>query len=127
MASYYAGVFGSEEPHFLESCSLCRKHLGRNSDIFMYRYLINTDQKSLPFLYKMIKLKMLLLRCFLICFFLTEETRRFVATSAEKNRLSLMKPRRKAGNSLLDLSVKNLPKLLKIAKPFGQELSWWLS
>ncbi|CAN6994930.1 hypothetical protein IGI04_017658 [Brassica rapa subsp. trilocularis] len=37
MASYYAGVFGSEEPHFLESCSLCRKHLGRNSDIFMYR------------------------------------------------------------------------------------------
>ncbi|CAF1805278.1 hypothetical protein Bca4012_028803 [Brassica carinata] len=37
MASCYAEVFGSEEPHFLESCSLCRKHLGRNSDIFMYR------------------------------------------------------------------------------------------
>ncbi|XP_059428769.1 LOW QUALITY PROTEIN: FCS-Like Zinc finger 3 [Corylus avellana] len=25
------------EPHFLESCFLCRKPLGKNSDIFMYR------------------------------------------------------------------------------------------
>ncbi|CAF1701308.1 hypothetical protein Bca4012_002600 [Brassica carinata] len=37
MASYYSAFFGSEEPHFLESCSLCSKHLGPNSDIFMYR------------------------------------------------------------------------------------------
>ncbi|XP_018436631.1 FCS-Like Zinc finger 3 [Raphanus sativus] len=37
MASYYAGFSSYEEPHFLESCSLCRKHLPRNSDIFMYR------------------------------------------------------------------------------------------
>ncbi|KAJ0239855.1 FCS-Like Zinc finger 3 [Hirschfeldia incana] len=37
MASYYSSFFGSEEPHFLESCSLCSKHLGLNSDIFMYR------------------------------------------------------------------------------------------
>ncbi|CAH8361343.1 unnamed protein product [Eruca vesicaria subsp. sativa] len=37
MASYYTGSSGYEEPHFLESCSLCRKHLGLNSDIFMYR------------------------------------------------------------------------------------------
>ncbi|AEC10453.1 FCS-Like Zinc finger 3 [Arabidopsis thaliana] len=37
MASYYSGFLGCEEPHFLESCSLCRKHLGLNSDIFMYR------------------------------------------------------------------------------------------
>ena len=59
--------------------------------------------------------------------FFTEETRRFVATSVEKNRSNLMKRRRKAGKFLLDLSVKNLPKLLKIAKPFGQELSWSLS
>lgn len=60
-------------------------------------------------------------------FFFTEETRRFVAMSVEKNRSSLMKPRRKAGNFLQDLSVKNLPKHQKIAKPFGQEPSWWLS
>lgn len=25
------------EPHFLEACSLCRKPLASNSDIFMYR------------------------------------------------------------------------------------------
>ncbi|XP_050385019.1 FCS-Like Zinc finger 3 [Argentina anserina] len=25
------------EPHFLDSCFLCRKSLGNNSDIFMYR------------------------------------------------------------------------------------------
>ncbi|VVB03372.1 unnamed protein product [Arabis nemorensis] len=37
MASNYSSFFGYEEPHFLESCSLCRKPLGLNSDIFMYR------------------------------------------------------------------------------------------
>ncbi|CAA7029578.1 unnamed protein product [Microthlaspi erraticum] len=37
MNSYYAGYFDSDEPHFLESCSLCRKTLSLNSDIFMYR------------------------------------------------------------------------------------------
>ncbi|CAN8318493.1 unnamed protein product [Cochlearia groenlandica] len=37
MASYYSGFLGCEEQHFLESCSLCRKSLGRNTDIFMYR------------------------------------------------------------------------------------------
>ncbi|KDP28898.1 hypothetical protein JCGZ_14669 [Jatropha curcas] len=31
--SYYSG----DEPHFLEACFLCRKPLGCNSDIFMYR------------------------------------------------------------------------------------------
>lgn len=40
MDSYYVGFLDSEEPHFLESCSLCRKTLSINSDIFMYRYLI---------------------------------------------------------------------------------------
>ena len=36
---FYAGCadFLLHEPHFLEACSLCRKPLGRNSDIFMYR------------------------------------------------------------------------------------------
>ncbi|KAK7277211.1 hypothetical protein RIF29_18362 [Crotalaria pallida] len=35
---YYAGNEDSyEEPHFLEACFLCRKPLGQNSDIFMYR------------------------------------------------------------------------------------------
>ncbi|XP_010413590.1 PREDICTED: uncharacterized protein LOC104699888 [Camelina sativa] len=37
MDSYYVGYVDSEEPHFLESCSLCRKTLSINSDIFMYR------------------------------------------------------------------------------------------
>ncbi|CAI8606746.1 unnamed protein product [Vicia faba] len=36
---FYYG--GSEDfydrPHFLQACSLCRKHLGQNKDIFMYR------------------------------------------------------------------------------------------
>ncbi|KAI3940463.1 hypothetical protein MKW98_024870 [Papaver atlanticum] len=26
-----------EEPHFLESCFFCKKHIGNNRDIFMYR------------------------------------------------------------------------------------------
>lgn len=26
-------------PHFLDSCSLCKKRLGDNRDIFMYRYI----------------------------------------------------------------------------------------
>ncbi|WCJ23058.1 hypothetical protein M5689_005104 [Euphorbia peplus] len=30
-------AFYSPEPHFLEACHLCRKHIGSNSDIFMYR------------------------------------------------------------------------------------------
>ncbi|XP_004133966.2 FCS-Like Zinc finger 3 [Cucumis sativus] len=36
---FYAGCadYLLHEPHFLEACSLCRKALGRNSDIFMYR------------------------------------------------------------------------------------------
>ncbi|KAD4982637.1 hypothetical protein R6Q59_002257 [Mikania micrantha] len=33
-ALFYAG---SEEPHFLEACTLCSKPLGLDSDIFMYR------------------------------------------------------------------------------------------
>ncbi|XP_010469214.1 PREDICTED: uncharacterized protein LOC104749314 [Camelina sativa] len=37
MDSYYVGYLDSEETHFLESCSLCRKTLSINSDIFMYR------------------------------------------------------------------------------------------
>ncbi|CAE6076864.1 unnamed protein product [Arabidopsis arenosa] len=37
MDSYFVGVLDSDEPHFLESCSLCRKTLSLNSDIFMYR------------------------------------------------------------------------------------------
>ncbi|CAL9245671.1 unnamed protein product [Arabidopsis halleri] len=37
MDSYYVGILDSDEPHFLESCSRCRKTLSLNSDIFMYR------------------------------------------------------------------------------------------
>ncbi|KAJ8900335.1 hypothetical protein K2173_024975 [Erythroxylum novogranatense] len=35
--SCYGGYFDHDMPHFLEACFLCRKPLGRNSDIFMYR------------------------------------------------------------------------------------------
>lgn len=35
-ASYHAGG-EFNQPHFLDSCSLCRKHLSQNSDIYMYR------------------------------------------------------------------------------------------
>ncbi|KAG5009651.1 hypothetical protein AAZX31_07G111200 [Glycine max] len=35
---YYAGSEDHyEEPHFLQACFLCRKPLGQNRDIFMYR------------------------------------------------------------------------------------------
>ncbi|GLT51524.1 hypothetical protein SLA2020_249280 [Shorea laevis] len=37
MASFYGGFRYHDEPHFLDACSFCRKHLGLNSDIFMYR------------------------------------------------------------------------------------------
>ncbi|XP_011017413.1 PREDICTED: uncharacterized protein LOC105120750 [Populus euphratica] len=35
--SHYSGCMDSQMPHFLEACFLCRKPLGYNSDIFMYR------------------------------------------------------------------------------------------
>ncbi|KAL1540057.1 FCS-Like Zinc finger 3-like [Salvia divinorum] len=35
-ASHYAGG-EYYQPHFLDSCSLCQKHLSQNSDIYMYR------------------------------------------------------------------------------------------
>ncbi|KAK2352595.1 FCS zinc-finger domain-containing protein [Trifolium repens] len=35
---YYGGSEDFyDEPHFLQACSLCRKHIGLNKDIFMYR------------------------------------------------------------------------------------------
>ncbi|GLU00345.1 hypothetical protein SLE2022_177220 [Rubroshorea leprosula] len=37
MASFYRMSLNQDEPHFLHACSLCRKPLGFNSDIFMYR------------------------------------------------------------------------------------------
>ncbi|KAG6437833.1 hypothetical protein SASPL_102763 [Salvia splendens] len=35
-ASHYAGG-EYNRPHFLDSCTLCQKHLSQNSDIYMYR------------------------------------------------------------------------------------------
>ncbi|KAJ8748819.1 hypothetical protein K2173_011377 [Erythroxylum novogranatense] len=35
--SFYGVGFDYNKPHFLEACFLCRKPLGCNSDIFMYR------------------------------------------------------------------------------------------
>ncbi|KAL0374222.1 UNVERIFIED_CONTAM: FCS-Like Zinc finger 1 [Sesamum radiatum] len=35
---YYSGCeYDKQQPHFLDSCFLCRKPLGKNSDIYMYR------------------------------------------------------------------------------------------
>uniref|UniRef100_A0A7C9DRX2 FLZ-type domain-containing protein n=1 Tax=Opuntia streptacantha TaxID=393608 RepID=A0A7C9DRX2_OPUST len=37
---FYAGCddfYHHQQPHFLESCYLCKKPLGPNNDIFMYR------------------------------------------------------------------------------------------
>ncbi|KAL8542606.1 hypothetical protein ACS0TY_003477 [Phlomoides rotata] len=36
---YYA-----DKPHFLDSCSLCRKALGQNSDIYMYSQECRQEQ-----------------------------------------------------------------------------------
>lgn len=50
---YYAGNEDSyEKPHFLEACFLCRKPLGQNRDIFMYRlaqFSIHTHSISFSF------------------------------------------------------------------------------
>uniref|UniRef100_A0A2P2QR56 Senescence-associated family protein n=1 Tax=Rhizophora mucronata TaxID=61149 RepID=A0A2P2QR56_RHIMU len=35
--SYYGGCFVYNRPNFLEACFRCRKPLGHNADIFMYR------------------------------------------------------------------------------------------
>lgn len=34
---FYDARFEEHQPHFLEACSLCKKPLGDNKDIFMYR------------------------------------------------------------------------------------------
>lgn len=34
---FYDARFEDQQPHFLESCFLCKKPLGNNRDIFMYR------------------------------------------------------------------------------------------
>lgn len=34
---FYDARFEEHQPHFLEACSLCKKPLGGNRDIFMYR------------------------------------------------------------------------------------------
>ncbi|GMJ15087.1 hypothetical protein HRI_005177900 [Hibiscus trionum] len=34
---FYESRFEQHEPHFLDACFLCRKPLGNNQDIFMYR------------------------------------------------------------------------------------------
>lgn len=34
---FYDARFEDHQPHFLEACFLCKKPLGNNKDIFMYR------------------------------------------------------------------------------------------
>ncbi|GKV10752.1 hypothetical protein SLEP1_g22072 [Rubroshorea leprosula] len=36
-ARFYDARFEDQQPHFLDSCFLCKKPLGDNKDIFMYR------------------------------------------------------------------------------------------
>ncbi|OAY24491.1 FCS-Like Zinc finger 1 [Manihot esculenta] len=36
-ARFYDARFEDHQPHFLETCFLCKKPLGNNRDIFMYR------------------------------------------------------------------------------------------
>ncbi|KAF2308708.1 hypothetical protein GH714_013635 [Hevea brasiliensis] len=36
-ARFYDARFEDHQPHFLEACYLCKKPLGNNRDIFMYR------------------------------------------------------------------------------------------
>ncbi|KAL9175822.1 hypothetical protein ABFS82_02G137400 [Erythranthe guttata] len=37
-SAYYSGCeYDDYEPHFLDCCSLCRRPLSQNNDIFMYR------------------------------------------------------------------------------------------
>lgn len=36
-ARFYDARFEDHHPHFLETCFLCKKRLGNNRDIFMYR------------------------------------------------------------------------------------------
>lgn len=36
---FYDARFEDHQPHFLHACSLCKKPLGNNRDIFMYRFV----------------------------------------------------------------------------------------
>lgn len=38
---FYDARFEDHQPHFLEACFLCKKPLGNNRDIFMYRSVSN--------------------------------------------------------------------------------------
>ena len=44
---FYDARFEDHQPHFLEACFLCKKPLGDNRDIFMYRLERNPDSTLL--------------------------------------------------------------------------------
>jgi hypothetical protein len=39
-SKYYFEEVVHQQPHFLEACALCKKPLGDNKDIFMYRFVL---------------------------------------------------------------------------------------
>ena len=53
--SYYSGCLDSHKPHFLEACFLCRKTLGRNSDIYMYRLVFIIPLPSLLWVLEIVR------------------------------------------------------------------------
>lgn len=50
-ARFYDARFEDHQPHFLEACFLCKKPLGDNRDIFMYR--LDTQNNPFIILYKL--------------------------------------------------------------------------
>lgn len=60
--------FGQQSlPHFLDSCSLCKKRLGNNRDIFMYRYI--------PFLFLLYLISIICIRLVRFRYFLVNDRR----------------------------------------------------
>ena len=48
---FYDARFEEHQPHFLEACSLCKKPLGDNKDIFMYRLAISSSSLGIKVLH----------------------------------------------------------------------------
>lgn len=91
---YDARFEDQQHPHFLSACFLCKKPLGDNRDIFMYRsdQPPTTTQKFIKKTFFMFFKETLLVMNYrsdvgLNCLFVAEGTRHFVAKSVGKSRL----------------------------------------
>lgn len=49
--NYYDSTRFEQQPHFLEACFLCKKQLGYNRDIFMYRSVVFLSFDPLHLIY----------------------------------------------------------------------------